>query len=132
MAAARRRGFAWWFGPFFVFAGTMHFVVPRFYRAIIPDQLRPWRREIVVASGIAEVLGGLGVMFRPTRRLASWWSVATLVVVFPANLHMALHPERYAERFPGGEAGLWLRLPLQVPVIVWARVAGRTTDAQNG
>jgi uncharacterized membrane protein len=113
------------FGPFFIVAGTMHFVIPRFYEAIVPEQLARWRRELVMASGVAEILGGLGVMFPRTRRIASWWSVATLAVVFPANLHMALQPERYAHSFPGGELGLWLRLPLQLPVILWAWAAGR-------
>jgi uncharacterized membrane protein len=60
-----------------------------------------------VWSGVAEILGGLGVMFPRTRRIASWWSVATLVAVFPANLHMASHSERYAQSFPGGELGLY-------------------------
>ncbi len=120
-----RRLAAWTFGPFFVGAGVMHFVAPKFYRAIVPDQLGAYRHELVVASGIAEILGGLGVLLPRTRRLGSWWSIATLVVVFPANLHMALHPERYAERFPGGAFGLWLRLPLQLPVIAWPRAAGR-------
>lgn len=120
----RSRGFAWWFGPFFVGTGTLHFVIPSFYRAIIPDQLAQWRRELVIASGVAEILGGLGVMYPPTRRAAAWWSVATLVAVFPANLHMALHPERYVERFPGGRLGLWIRLPIQLPVIGWAWAAG--------
>jgi uncharacterized membrane protein len=114
-----------WFGPFFMVAGTMHFVVPRFYEASIPDQLSTWRRELVFWSGVAEILGGLGVLFPKTRRAASWWSVATLAIVFPANLHMALRPERYAERVPGGQLGLWLRLPVQLPLIAWARAAGR-------
>jgi uncharacterized membrane protein len=117
-----------WFGPFFMVAGTMHFVVPKFYEASIPDQLATWRKELVMWSGVAEILGGLGVLFPRTRRLASRWSVATLAVVFPANLHMALHPERYAERFPGGERGLWLRLPIQLPLIAWAHAAGRSDD----
>lgn len=112
-----------WFGPFFVVAGTMHFLIPRFYEETIPDKLSPWRRELVVWSGVAEILGGLGVMVPKARRLASWWSVATLVAVFPANVHMALHPERY--RIPGGKAALYLRLPLQAAVIAWAWAAGR-------
>jgi uncharacterized membrane protein len=111
------------FGSFFIAAGAMHFVVPRFYEAIIPERLARWRRELVVASGVAEILGGLGVLFPRTRRLASRWSVATLMAVFPANLHMALHADRYP--VPGGKAALYLRLPLQVPVIVWAWAAGR-------
>jgi uncharacterized membrane protein len=111
------------FGPFFVFAGIMHFIIPRQYEAIVPDYLRDARRELVVASGIAEIAGGLGVMHPRTRRIASWWSVATLIAVFPANLHMALNPDRY--KLPGGRAALYARLPVQLLFIAWAMAAGR-------
>ena len=67
--------------------------------------------------------GGAGVMHPRTRRAAAWWSVATLVAVFPANLHMALNPDRY--RVPGGRPALWLRLPVQALFIAWAIAAGR-------
>jgi uncharacterized membrane protein len=113
------------FGPFFVFAGVMHFVIPRQYRAIVPDYL-PAHRELVVASGVAEIAGGLGVMHPATRRAASWWSIATLIAVFPANLHMALHPDRY--KLPGGRAALYLRLPVQLLFIAWAHAAGRKLE----
>jgi uncharacterized membrane protein len=110
------------FGPFFVFAGIMHFVIPRTYEAIVPDAL-PAKRALVYASGVAEIAGGFGVMSARTRRAASLWSVATLVAVFPANVHMALHPGRYP--VPGGRAALLARLPLQALAIAWARAAGR-------
>ena len=111
------------FGPFFVFAGVMHFVVPRTYESIVPDQL-PARRALVYASGVAEIAGGLAVMHPRTRRLGSLFSIATLLAVFPANVHMALHPERY--RVPGGRRSLYARLPVQVLFIAWARAAGRS------
>jgi uncharacterized membrane protein len=59
-----------------------------------------------------------------TRRLGSWWSIATLVAVFPANLHMALNPDRY-KQVPGGRTALYLRLPVQLLFIAWAHAAGR-------
>jgi len=110
------------FGPFFVFAGVMHFVIPRAYAAIVPPQL-PNRRAVVYASGVAEIAGGAGVLHPRTRKAASLWSVATLLAVFPANVHMALHPERY-ERVP--PIGLWARLPLQFLCAwwVWRATAG--------
>jgi uncharacterized membrane protein len=111
------------FGPFFVFAGVMHFVAPRFYLAIMPRYL-PAHRELVAASGVAEITGGAGTLLPVTRRAASWWSIATLVAVFPANLEMALHPERY-KRVPGGRAALIARLPVQALFIAWAYAAGR-------
>ena len=110
------------FGPFFVFAGIMHFVVPRTYEAIMPEWL-PAHRELVYASGAAEIAGGLGMLHPRTRGAATLWSIATLVAVFPANLHMALNPDRY--RLPGGRVGLWLRLPVQALFIAWAAAAGR-------
>jgi uncharacterized membrane protein len=45
------------------------------------------------------------------------------VAVFPANLHMALNPDRY--KVPGGRVSLYARLPVQLLFIAWARAAGR-------
>ena len=110
-------------GPTFVFAGVMHFVIPRTYMRIMPPYI-PRHREMVYASGVAEIAGGLGLIPRRTRRLAGWWLIATLVAVFPANLHMALHPEEFRE-VPGGKVSLWARLPFQAVFIAWVRGAMR-------
>jgi uncharacterized membrane protein len=110
------------FGPVFIFAGLMHFVIPRTYESIVPDYL-PAHRGLVYASGLAEIAGGVGVLHARTRRVGSWWSIATLIAVFPANVHMALHPERYP-MIRGGRRVLLARLPLQALFIAWARVAG--------
>ncbi len=110
------------FGPFFVFAGIMHFVIPRTYESIVPHSL-PARRELVYASGVAEIAAGAMTLHRRTRRLGGWLGIATLVAVFPANVYMALNPGRY--EVPGGAVALYLRLPLQALFIAWARAAGR-------
>ena len=94
-------------------------MIPETYEAIVPDWL-PAHRELVYASGVAEIAGGAGILHPRTRRAAGWFSIATLVAVFPANLHMALNPGRYDVP----ELGLWLRLPLQALFVVWARAAG--------
>ena len=109
------------FGPWFIFAGIMHFVIPRTYESIIPDYL-PAHRTLVYASGAAEIAGGAGLLHERTRRVGSWWSIATLIAVFPANVHMALHPNRY-ERIPGGRPALIARLPVQALLIAWAHAA---------
>ena len=75
----------------FIVAGILHFVIPRTYEAIVPDYL-PAKRELVYASGVAEIVGGAGALSSRSRRWASWWNIATLVAVFPANLHMARAP----------------------------------------
>jgi uncharacterized membrane protein len=111
------------FGPFFVCAGIMHFVKTRAYEAIVPPYL-PRAREIVYVSGVAEIAGGLATMHPATRRAGSLFCIATLVAVFPANVHMAIEAERFEKAVPGGRTALYLRLPVQLLLIVWARAAG--------
>jgi uncharacterized membrane protein len=111
-------------GPLFVLAGALHFVVPKTYVAMMPRYL-PAHRELVYASGVAEIAGGVGLMHPSTRSWAARWLIATLVAVFPANLNMAMNPDRYAERIPGGEATLIARLPLQALLIAWVRAAAK-------
>ena len=124
LSAPERLSDAWpSFGPFFVFAGIMHFVKPRAYQRIMPPYV-PHHREMVVASGVAEIAGGLATMHPATRRAGSLWSIATLIAVFPANLHMALNAERFEDGVPGGEPALWARLPVQALFIAWAWAAG--------
>jgi uncharacterized membrane protein len=111
---------------FFSFAGAMHFVVPRFYEAIMPPSL-PRHKEVVVISGIAEIAGGAAVLSPHTRRFGRWWLLALLVAVFPANVHMAVNPEQVRgldlERVP--RWALWARLPLQPLAMLWVWRATR-------
>ncbi len=118
-------------GFIFITAGALHFLKPKWYEAIMPDYL-PAHRELVYASGVAEAVGGLAVLHPKTRRFGGLLLVATLVGVYPANVHMALNPEDYPD-IP--EAALWARLPLQFPLIIWAwKVArqGETAPAPSG
>ena len=95
---------------FWLLAGAMHFVIPRQYEAIVPPRIAPWKKEVVVVSGLAEMAGGLAILPEGTRRGARWWLLATLVAVYPANIHMALHPEQFP-KIP--RLALYVRLPIQ-------------------
>ena len=99
----------------FTGAGLLHFIRPEMYEAIMPDAL-PAHRELVYASGVAEIVGGLGVLDPRTRRVAGWFLIVTLVAIFPANVNMAVNPERFRS-VP--EPLLWARLPLQALFIWW-------------
>ena len=107
-------------GIAFMIAGTLHFTHTRAYEAIMPDYV-PRHRECVLVSGAAEIAGGVGILVAPVRQLARWWLLALLAAVFPANVHMALHPERY-RRVP--RWALYARLPFQA---VFARAVWRAT-----
>jgi uncharacterized membrane protein len=105
----------------FVGVGVLHLVKPEPFETIVPPQL-PVPGALVAASGAAEVLGGLGVLPKKTRRLAGWGIAALLVAVFPANLYMALDDARFGA-IPTWMR--WARLPLQLPLIGWALWATR-------
>jgi uncharacterized membrane protein len=110
-------------GPVFVAAGVLHFIKPRVYQSIMPDYL-PAHRGLIYASGVAEAAGGAALLSASpgVRRAGGRWLAATLVAVFPANLHMALNHERYA-KIP--RAALFARLPLQLIFVRWVLAAGR-------
>jgi len=103
-------------GVFFIAAGANHFRQPAFYASIVPPFF-PSAGLLVVLSGLAEIALGAAVLVPSSRVWAAWGLIALLVAVFPANLYMAWHPERFPAIAP---ALLWLRLPLQGVFIAWA------------
>ena len=106
----------------FIGTGLLHFLKPRMFEAIVPPSL-PWPRALVLVSGAAEILGGLGLLIPAVRPWAGWGLVALLVAVFPANLYMAQESERFRRLAPR-----WLllaRLPLQLVLIAWVLWASR-------
>jgi uncharacterized membrane protein len=107
---------------FFTLAGTMHFVRPREYEAIVPPHV-PHPREAVRVSGAAEIVGGLAVIPRRTRPFARWWLLGLLAAVFPANVYMAQRPAEVAKRgVPADRIPLvllYLRLPVQGLIAWW-------------
>jgi uncharacterized membrane protein len=104
---------------FFVTAGIGHFTHEAAFVSIVPEYL-PAPRMLVWISGVAEIAGGVGLMFDRTRRVAAWGLIALLIAVFPANMNMAMNPRPWldAPAWTGlhdpDPVGLYLRLPLQV------------------
>jgi uncharacterized membrane protein len=101
----------------FMTTGVLHFIVEKFFTAIVPEGL-PNPRALVQISGVAEFLGGVGVLVPAVRRQAGFGLIALLLAVFPANVNMAVNSDRFRQ-FPSW--ALWARLPLQLVIIaqVW-------------
>jgi uncharacterized membrane protein len=105
-------------GPAAIFlaSGSLHFARPDVFRAIVPPQLGH-DADLVAISGAAELAGGLGLLYPPTRRAAAYGLVALCVAVWPANWYMAIAASRFANLAPAWV--LWARVPLQLPLIWW-------------
>ena len=103
-------------GGMYIFAGIMHFAVPKGFDKIVPPYI-PKARLMVYLSGIAEIVFGAALFFESTRSYAAIGIILLLIAVFPANLYMAQcwrakkHPYTWAA---------YARLPLQLVLIWWA------------
>ena len=106
---------------FYVLAGANHFLNPDFYVEMMPPYL-PAHLGLVYLSGLFESLGGAAVLAPSLRSLAGWALVLLLAAVFPANLHMALNPDLFPDI---SAVAVYIRLPLQIPLIAWAYWATR-------
>ncbi len=115
----------------FVTSGTTHLVRPQTFYGLIPGPLRSYRREVVLVSGIAELLCAAGLLHPRTRSVAGLASAALLVAVFPGNATMTARAARRAQQTDDTSAKAYLgatvaRLPLQWPLIRTAlRASGR-------
>jgi uncharacterized membrane protein len=109
---------------FFLAAGATHFVVPDVYVRIVPPII-PAPALIVFISGIAEIVGGVGLLWPVTQRAAAWGLILLLLAVFPANIYMAVAHLPFHGIF-GKSWVQWLRLPLQFPLIYWTWLYTRT------
>lgn len=103
--------------------GTLHLVRPRPFAAIVPRRLgdpTPW----VYGSGAAELACAAALAVPATRRAGALATAALFVAVYPANVQMAATALRSSRATPAYRAVALGRLPLQVPLVLWAlRVA---------
>ncbi len=107
----------------FFFGGIAHFVATSSEMRIVPPSI-PWPRTMVLASGMLELLGAFGVLWRPSRRAAGWGLFALTIAVTPANVYML----QRADLFSGVPYWLlMLRLPVQIgllALILWCTSRG--------
>lgn len=101
----------------FIIAGSLHYIAPAQYQKIVPPAF-PSPAALVAISGIAEIIGGIGLLIPALRKAAVWGLIALLIAVFPANLYMAISREKIPNLHIAPWL-LWLRLPMQIVLIAW-------------
>jgi uncharacterized membrane protein len=94
--------------------GAVHFAFPKPYDGIIPGYVPGPARFWTYASGVAEWACAAGIATPRTRGTAATATAVLFVAVFPANVEQAVNAHG---------VGRWLalaRLPLQIPLLLWA------------
>jgi uncharacterized membrane protein len=102
---------------FLTVMGILHFTVPQYFDEIVPQVLPGTQRGWTYLSGVAELTTAATVATPRTRRVGGLVAAGLFLGVFPANVKMALD---WADRPCWQRAAVWGRLPLQIPMIMWA------------
>ena len=105
--------------------GTTHFVRPGIYRDLIPPALPASADVWVYGSGVAELVCAALLVLPRTRRFGGYAAAALLIGVFPGNAWMAWE---WRDRSVAEQLIAYARLPLQVPLVLWAVYAAQSTD----
>ena len=102
----------------YVTVGVKHFTNTDFFVAIVPPIIN-WKKEAVLISGFIEVVLGVLLVFKQTRKLAAWGIILLLIAVFPANIYLYISEvAREALSISKGQA--LLRIPFQIPLMIIA------------
>ena len=109
-------------------AGVAYFAAPRQFDATIPPALPGKPRTWTYASGAAGLALAAGVTLPRTRRAAALTTTAFFVGVFPANVQMAV---AWRHRPAPLRAAALARLPLQVPLALWARGVAKGGEGRS-
>lgn len=101
---------------FYIAAGINHFRNPKLYLRIMPPWL-PQPKMMNWISGAAEIILGIALFVPRLSQLAAWGIIGLLIAVFPANIYH-LQAKGAGMKIPIWM--LWLRLPIQLLLILWA------------
>jgi uncharacterized membrane protein len=118
VTAPRARGvMRWALAVLYFAAGVAHILAPDGFVAITPDWV-PLPREVILATGVCEIAGAVGLLTGSLRRLAGAMLALYAVCVYPANIKHAI--DNVA--IDGVTLGWWYHGPrlLLQPVLVWS------------
>lgn len=130
--ATARRVARWLLAAFYGLAGIGHFAFADAMVRITPDWV-PMAREVVLMTGLCELIGAAALLTKRWRAAAGWAFAAYALCVFPANV-------KHAMIDLGGGTGLsaWYHVPrlLLQPLIIcwalWASGAVRRSGRERG
>src|ERR1700683_4626809 len=111
VSRAKRVGLGFVFLWFFI-GGIAHFVATDIEMRIVPTYI-PWPRAAVLVSGVFELLGAIGLLIRPTRRVAGLGLFLLTLAITPANVYMLQRSGLFTVPY----WALVLRLPMQVALL---------------
>jgi uncharacterized membrane protein len=110
----------------YAYVGYRHLHAPEFFLPIVPEWV-PAPRQVVLATGVCEILGAVALMTRRLRYVAGVMLALYAVCVYPANIKHAFDSVAIGgTRLGWGYHGP--RLAFQPVFVWWALFAGGVID----
>tara|TARA_Y100000766_G_scaffold282846_1_gene297042 strand:- start:1779 stop:2246 length:468 start_codon:yes stop_codon:yes gene_type:complete len=102
----------------YTYIGIKHFTDSQYFINITPPQIH-YKSFAVYLTGALEILGGLLILKKSTRKLGAFMLIFLLIIVFPANIYL------YISEVPQQLLGIskeqaLIRMPFQAPLIILA------------
>jgi uncharacterized membrane protein len=103
-----------------LFTAIGHFIFTAGMMIMIPDVI-PFKREVVIFTGIFEIAAAVGLHLPKYRQLTAWLLILFFIAVLPANIKAAIEQVDYRDATNIGNdiTYLWFRVPLQILFIIW-------------
>ncbi len=103
-----------------IFTTIGHFLFTDGMSKMIPDFI-PYKRNIIILTGILELLFAAGILYPKTQSLFGWGLILFLIIIIPANIKASVENLNYQTgSYDGnGVSYLWFRIPLQLFFIGW-------------
>ncbi|MBV6642721.1 MAG: hypothetical protein KI791_18530 [Cyclobacteriaceae bacterium] len=114
----------------FVMIGTMHLINPSALTYMIEGFL-PYPKLLVIISGIFEIIFGLGLWWESSRKISAWLLIIQLIMMFPANINVAVNNLSAPGGLPSEAWYTWSRLAFQPLYILWVYWVSQTNTSKT-
>ena len=115
-----KKGMLYGMVVFYVLGGYNHFNNPSFYIPLIPPYLSTWAVELNLIAGFFEIVFGILLIPKQTRKWAGWGIVLMLIAFIPSHIYFIERGNFSLGSFTLTPMMSWIRLLVFQPLfILW-------------
>jgi uncharacterized membrane protein len=112
---------------FLTATGIAHFVVPGYFRTLVPDWL-PAPDALVAVSGVVEIVTGVLLLLPGTRMVGGWVAAALITVYLVSHFDALRQANASRPRLIDRPVGVVARLVVNGAYIAWAVTVALTAS----
>lgn len=113
----------------YILVGIKHLISPDFFITIVPEYIC-YKSEVVLISGLLEIIFGILLLYRKTRSIGAWGVIFLLIAVFPANIYL-YYSKIAQDTLEITKSQALLRMPFQIPLIIIAYWHSKESHARK-